>query len=60
VINGARDPFGIPEPDETTQVVVLQGETHALSKHTAAIGDAVTAWLLLTTGATPRSPRLPN
>ena len=28
-----------------TNVVVLPGETHALSKHPAAIGDAVTAWL---------------
>jgi uncharacterized protein len=60
VINGARDPFGIPEPDETTSVVILPGETHALSKHPAVIGDAVTAWLLPATGATPRFPRLPN
>ena len=45
VINGARDPFGVPEPDETTSVVILPGETHALSKSPAAIGDAVTAWL---------------
>jgi predicted alpha/beta-hydrolase family hydrolase len=52
VINGARDPFGVPEPDEKTQVVVLAGETHALSRHPAAIGDAVTAWLLATMGAT--------
>jgi predicted alpha/beta-hydrolase family hydrolase len=60
VINGARDPFGIPEPDEKTQVVVLAGETHALSRHPAAIGDAVTAWLLPGPGSTPRFPRLPN
>jgi predicted alpha/beta-hydrolase family hydrolase len=60
VISGARDPFGIPEPDETTSVVILPGETHALSKHPAAIADAVTAWLLPATGATPRFPRLPN
>ena len=45
VINGDRDPFGVPEPDETTDVVVLPGETHALSKHPAAVGDAVAAWL---------------
>jgi predicted alpha/beta-hydrolase family hydrolase len=49
VINGDRDPFGIPEPDETTDVVILPGETHALSKHPSAVGDAVTAWL----GAVP-------
>ena len=45
VINGDRDPFGIPEPDETTDVVILPGETHALSKHPSAVGLAVTAWL---------------
>jgi uncharacterized protein len=46
VINGASDPFGVPEADETTDVVVLPGETHALSKRPAAVGDAVTTWLL--------------
>ena len=45
VINGERDPFGVPEPDELTSVVVLPGEAHALSKHPAAIGAAVTEWL---------------
>jgi predicted alpha/beta-hydrolase family hydrolase len=45
VINGDRDPFGVPEPDELTNVVVLPGETHALSKRPAAIGVAVTDWL---------------
>jgi uncharacterized protein len=45
VINGDRDPFGIPEPDDVTSVVVLPGETHALSKKPAAIGDAVAGWL---------------
>ena len=45
VINGDRDPFGVPEPDELTNVVVLPGETHALSKHPVAIGVAVTDWL---------------
>jgi predicted alpha/beta-hydrolase family hydrolase len=45
VINGDRDPFGIPEPDPRTDVVVLPGEAHALSKHPAAVGAAVTRWL---------------
>jgi uncharacterized protein len=54
VINGARDPFGVPEPDETTDVVVLPGETHALSKHPAAVGDAATAWLLSAAGLSLR------
>jgi len=61
VINGNRDPFGVPEPDEMTTVVILPGETHALSKHPAAVGDAVTTWLgalLSPGGATPRTPRV--
>jgi uncharacterized protein len=45
VINGERDPFGVPEPDAETRVVVLPGETHALSRKPAAIGEAVTGWL---------------
>jgi uncharacterized protein len=45
VVNGDRDPFGVPEPDGLTEVIVLPGETHALSKRPAAIGEAVTPWL---------------
>jgi predicted alpha/beta-hydrolase family hydrolase len=45
VINGDRDPFGVPEEKELARVVVLPGETHALSRNPAVIGDAVTAWL---------------
>jgi predicted alpha/beta-hydrolase family hydrolase len=45
VINGDRDPFGIPEPDDRTTVVVLPGETHALSRNPAAIADAASGWL---------------
>lgn len=59
VINGDRDPFGVPEPDEMTSVVILPGETHALSKHPAAVGLAVANWLgaLLSSGeATPVPP----
>ena len=61
VINGIRDPFGVPEPDEMTNVVILPGETHALSKHPAAVGDAVTTWLgalLSARGSLPSAPRL--
>jgi predicted alpha/beta-hydrolase family hydrolase len=61
VINGNRDPFGVPEPDEMTTVAILPGETHALSKHPAAVGDAVTTWLgaLLSAGGSPPcTPRL--
>ena len=45
VINGDRDPFGVPEEIKLSRVVVLPGETHALTRCPAAIGDAVTAWL---------------
>jgi len=45
VVSGDRDPFGVPEPDAVTSVVVLAGETHALSRHPAAVGEAVTQWL---------------
>jgi hypothetical protein len=45
VVNGERDPFGVPEADEATDVVVLPGEAHALSKHPAAVGAAAVAWL---------------
>ena len=45
VMNGDRDPFGVPEPDDETSVVVLPGETHALSKKPSAISEAVAGWL---------------
>jgi hypothetical protein len=45
VVNGERDPFGVPGRGAGRRVVVLPGETHALSRRPAAVGDAVTAWL---------------
>jgi predicted alpha/beta-hydrolase family hydrolase len=45
VINGDHDPFGVPESDPATRVVVIGGETHALAKHPEAIGAAVAQWL---------------
>jgi predicted alpha/beta-hydrolase family hydrolase len=45
VVNGDHDPFGVPEPDPATRVVVIPGETHALAKHPEAIGVAVAQWL---------------
>lgn len=45
VLNGDRDPFGIPAADEATRVVVLKGETHSLSRNPAAVSEAVAAWL---------------
>jgi predicted alpha/beta-hydrolase family hydrolase len=45
VVNGERDPFGVPAGDAATEVVVLPGEAHALSRNPAAAGGAVIAWL---------------
>jgi predicted alpha/beta-hydrolase family hydrolase len=45
VVNGERDPFGIPDERDASRVVVLPGETHALSKKPAAVGAAVGEWL---------------
>ncbi len=45
VVNGDRDPFGIPDPEDAVRVVVLKGESHALSRNPAAVAEAVTGWL---------------
>jgi len=45
VINGDRDPFGVPDAADADRLVVLKGETHTLSKQRAAIVSAITSWL---------------
>jgi uncharacterized protein len=45
VVNGDRDPFGIPDGTGKTRVVVLAGESHALSRHPGEAGRAAGAWL---------------
>jgi uncharacterized protein len=45
VINGERDPFGIPGARDADRVVVVPGETHALKGHRAVIVAAVAEWL---------------
>ncbi len=45
VINGSRDPFGIPAASADVQVVVLEGETHALSRRPGAVAEATRSWL---------------
>ncbi|MGI9009296.1 MAG: alpha/beta hydrolase family protein [Streptosporangiaceae bacterium] len=45
VINGAADPFGVPDQADAGQLVVLPGETHALSRNPSAIAAAVASWL---------------
>ena len=45
VINGDKDPFGVPDPADATLVHVIPGETHSLKKSAAQIAQAVTPWL---------------
>jgi uncharacterized protein len=45
VVNGERDPFGIPAEADASRVVVLPGETHSLSRHPRAVQAAVADWL---------------
>jgi predicted alpha/beta-hydrolase family hydrolase len=45
VVNGDRDPFGVPDSADATRVVVLTGESHALSRKPEAVADAVGSWL---------------
>jgi uncharacterized protein len=45
VINGAADPFGVPEPAGAVQVLVLPRATHALSRQDGEIRRAVEEWL---------------
>lgn len=45
VVNGERDPFGIPEGTGKTRVVVLAGESHALSRSPSEAGRAAGSWL---------------
>jgi uncharacterized protein len=56
IVNGDRDPFGVPGRGAGARVVVLAGETHALSRRPAEVGRAVAAWLPAVLGL-PRVPR---
>jgi hypothetical protein len=45
VINGDRDPFGLPEPDGLIRVAVRLGERHDLRRDPAAVGQTAVEWL---------------
>jgi uncharacterized protein len=45
VVNGERDPFGIPSAEDADRIVTVPGETHSLRGHRAAIVGAVAEWL---------------
>ena len=56
IVSGDRDPFGVPGRRAGARVVVLSGETHALSRRPAEVGRAVAAWLPRALDL-PRAPR---
>src|SRR5215510_280776 len=41
VINGDRDPFGIPDPADADKLVILPGQTHSLNRDPQAISAAI-------------------
>ena len=45
VVNGERDPFGIPGAQDADRVVVVPGEAHALKGHRAVVVAGVAEWL---------------
>ncbi len=45
VVNGDRDPFGVPQPSPGIEVVVRPGATHDLRRDLPGTADAVLAWL---------------
>lgn len=45
VVNGDRDPFGVPDASDATRVMVLEGESHSISKNPAAVAGVVAPWL---------------
>jgi predicted alpha/beta-hydrolase family hydrolase len=45
VVNGERDPFGIPGAGDADRVVIVPGETHSLKGHREVIAGAVAEWL---------------
>jgi len=46
VVNGAADPFGVPEPAGAIQVVVRPGERHDLRRDPAGVAAIAVDWLL--------------
>ncbi len=45
VVNGDRDPFGVPPVGRRVEVQVVPGERHGLSRDPAAVARIVLAWL---------------
>ncbi|MFI6813619.1 alpha/beta family hydrolase [Nonomuraea sp. NPDC050328] len=45
VINGDRDPFGVPDAADASCLVVLPGEGHDLKKNPVKVGEVVAEWI---------------
>ncbi|MGP3918127.1 alpha/beta hydrolase family protein [Nonomuraea sp. 10N515B] len=45
VVNGDRDPFGIPDAADAARLVVLPGEGHDLKKDPVRVGEVVAEWI---------------
>ncbi|WP_433135577.1 alpha/beta family hydrolase [Actinomadura nitritigenes] len=45
VVNGDRDPFGVPDAADAAHVEVLPGERHDLNKNPSEAGRAAEPWL---------------
>ncbi|WP_084963443.1 alpha/beta family hydrolase [Thermoactinospora rubra] len=45
VVNGDRDPFGVPDAADAARLVVLPGEGHDLNKHPVRVGEVVADWI---------------
>jgi len=46
VVNGERDPFGVPEPSDSVTVHVIPGADHSLRTGKEQVGHIVAAWLI--------------
>ncbi|GAA5183493.1 alpha/beta hydrolase [Rugosimonospora acidiphila] len=46
VVNGDRDPFGVPEAGPLVEVCLRPGERHDLRRDPAAVADCVVRWLV--------------
>jgi uncharacterized protein len=51
VVNGDRDPFGVPDAADATHVQVMAGERHDLDRNPAAVGAVAAEWLRRWSGA---------
>ncbi|TDD31342.1 alpha/beta hydrolase [Actinomadura sp. KC06] len=57
VVNGDRDPFGVPDKADAAKVIVLAGERHDLHRDPAAVGTAAEPWLRRWAGSRGRAAR---